>query len=169
MDVGRTLNRFGFAQPEAFNPAGLLFIHYVDEEQHNAAEEAGDDDSDGQPSHEISDAILATAREASRQASADDSEEGSESGGASGGTAAGEPRLTDPAPSPREISIRVNFTPGNLRFTVESTLDLAPAGEGSSGTPEDQSSITGAVGEDPGEVGTSTQPERSLEGMIISP
>lgn len=163
LDVGRTLNRFGFAQPEAFNPARLLFIHYDDEEQPNAAEEAGDDDSDGQPSHEISDAILATAREAWRQAPAYHSE-GSENGGANGGTAAGEPHLTDPAPCPAEISIRVNIPPGNLRFTVESTLGLTPAGEGSSGTREDRWSTAGTVREDRGEVDTSTQPGRSLEG-----
>ena len=162
------MNRFGFAQPEVFNPHGLLFI-FDDEEQYNATEEAGDDAGDGQPPQEISDTILATAREAPRQASADDGEEGSENGGASGGTTAGEPRLTDPAPCPREISIRVNFTPGNLRFTVESTLDLPSAGEGSGGTREDQASTTNAVGENGGEVSTSTQPEGSLEGMITPP
>lgn len=175
LDVGRTLTRLNFPQPEVYNPLGILLAHHLTqltEAEHDAAEREEDNGAgEDQPRTEVADAILATsnstvAREAE---SADDGEQGGESSGASDGTVMRDPRSTNPTSPQGDISIRVDITPGNMRFTLESTLEIASLGEGSSGTREDRSSTTDNVAEDRADAGTPTQPERSSEGTIITP
>jgi hypothetical protein len=179
LDVGRTLTRLNFPQPEVYNPLGILLAHHLTqlgEEQRDAA--GGTDDNstgDDQPQPEVADAILATSnstvgRETRQAESSDDGEQGGESSDTDDGIVMRDPRSTDPAPLQGDISIRMDFTPGNLRFTVESTLEINPLGEGPSGNREDQSSATDAAAEDRAGAVASTQPERlSDPGSIIPP
>ena len=138
----------------------------------------GDDVGDDQLLPEVADAIFATstaalAREPSGPQSADDAEQGDESSGSGNGTVVRSFRFTtDPTFLPDDIpvnSVRADFTPGNLRFTTESTLDIDFSDEGSSGSLEGQLPSTNAVAEDRAEVGTSTLPERVPEGTIFAP
>ena len=177
MDVGRTLTRFNFPQADVFNPLGVLLARHLtqlDEAQRNATEGEESDPHDDQPRTEVVNAILATsatalARDPSGPESGSDGEQTAEGGGgANDGIVVRNFRSTDPIPLQEDIpidSIRMDFTAGNMRITMEGTVDIAFLDEGSSGgTRDDQSSVT--VAEDRAEVGTSNSPERSPKGAV---
>ena len=165
------MTRFNnFPQAEAFNPLGILLAHHLsqlDEVQRTGGEGTENNNlGDDQLRLGVADAILAVgiARETLQPESADDGERGGENGGAGEGAAPRNPRPTDPTPPPGDVSVntaRVGFTP--LVFLTESFLDEEP-----SGNLESQSSATNTVAEDQAEVGTSTLPNRSPEGIIIA-
>jgi hypothetical protein len=173
LDVGRSLTRFNFPQTEVFNPLGILLAHHLsqlDEAQRTAAEGTENiDPGDNQPRVGVAEAILAAriARETLQLESADDGEQDGESGGAGDGTIVRNSRRTDPTLPPGDVpvnSTRAGFTPGNLVFLTESFLDEEP-----SVTPEDRSPTINTVAEDQTEVGTSTQPNRLPEGIVVIP
>ena len=181
LDVGRTLNRLNFPQSEAFNPLGILLAHHLSqlEEAQRDTTEGTEDNSTGgdQPRPEVADGILAASneaipREGLQPESADDNEQVDENSGTSDGTIFWDSRSSDPSSLPGGIpidSIRVDFTPGSLRFTIESTIGITSPGNGQSGSRDDQSTITNTAAEVGSEVGTSNQTERLSDGKIIAP
>ncbi|KAF9777287.1 hypothetical protein BJ322DRAFT_730510 [Thelephora terrestris] len=109
LDVGRTLTRLNFPQPEVYNPLGILLAHHLTqlgEEQRDAA--GGTDDNstgDDQPRPEVADAILATSnstvgRETRQAESSDDGEQGGESSDTDDGIVAGS-SFNRSSPTPR--------------------------------------------------------------------
>lgn len=169
LDVGRTLTRFNFAQSEIFNPLGIFLAHHLtrlDEAQRDAAEGTAGDVIDDQPRPEVADAILAapdTTAAMDTPGPVGNDEQGGESSGTGNETVAGNSHPAEPASLPGDINlIQAEVTPGNVRSTVESTTDITPPGEGSSGTREDRSSTTDC-GVERAEVGLRAQIERPLE------
>lgn len=170
------MTRFNFPQTEVLNPLGILLAQHLsqlDEAQRNAAEGMVDDDAgDDPPRPEVAGAILATpptlAGDLLGPQFADGGEQGGESSTTGDGTLLRNSRST-PFPNGIPIdSIRVDFTAGNLRFTTESTLDLAFLDEDLNGALEGQSA-TNTVAEDRAEVGTLIPPDRVPEGTIVTP
>ena len=167
------MTRFNFPQAEVFNPLGILLAHHLaqlDEAQRTVVEGAENNNpGDDQPLPGVADALLAPsatgiARETLQPESADDREQGDGSDGAGGGDVVRDSHRTHPTQPPGDTPVGdVGSTTGNLVFLTDSFLDEEP-----SGTPEDQSSTVNTVTEDRTEVGTSTQPNRSSGGTIIT-
>lgn len=170
LDVGRTLTRLNIPQGETLDTYGVLLAHYVmqnDELQYDVDEGTENNDAGGnQLRQEIAVAILAAStaadtREASQPEPADNSGQDGDNNAGGDGTTTRDSVPSDSTSLPGGVPIdpvRMNLNPGNLIFMTESTIDLTPPDEESSGTQEERAPTTDTVAGGGAEIETLSRP-----------